>query len=479
MMWQSIWGFLFGLLLVEGENWAVIVAGSRGYGNYRHQADVCRAYQIASNNGIIDDHIIMMYYDDIAHNKENPFPGKLFNQPTQKGDPGVDVYKGCKKDYIGDDVTPQNFIAVLTGDSVASGGMPVLKSTADDDVFVNFVDHGGAGIIAFPQHLLDAKVLNDALIKSHAKGLFKRMVFYLEACESGSMFEKILPANISVYATTASNASQPSWGTFCPPHDVVNGVQLNTCLGDLYSVNWMENAQKAGMRETLQNGFEVVKKETNKSTVMQYGNLSWTSEIIGDFIGNSTPTSDSRIFLPEGEDRQAPPVPTTSSIGDGGGDGGGGGVTEGEVESRLIPIHLAYWKYFRLEQSGDGGRGDGRVGLLAHARKKGAAARALIRTIAHQLRIDDIFLKLSLAVTDRNQQAAHHLLASPPHPHAFATVGSLRCIARLRRRLWVCGVDFVDPYTMRYHRVLANICQDGTTRHAMTIAVLANIRYIC
>eukprot|EP00967_Tisochrysis_lutea_P085639 scaffold120320_cov33-Tisochrysis_lutea.AAC.4 len=27
-------------------HWAVLVAGSSGYGNYRHQSDVCHAYQI-------------------------------------------------------------------------------------------------------------------------------------------------------------------------------------------------------------------------------------------------------------------------------------------------------------------------------------------------------------------------------------------------------------------------------------------------
>ncbi|VVA38348.1 PREDICTED: vacuolar-processing enzyme, partial [Prunus dulcis] len=29
-----------------GTRWAVLVAGSSGYGNYRHQADVCHAYQL-------------------------------------------------------------------------------------------------------------------------------------------------------------------------------------------------------------------------------------------------------------------------------------------------------------------------------------------------------------------------------------------------------------------------------------------------
>ena len=30
----------------KSSHWAVLIAGSSGYGNYRHQADVCHAYQI-------------------------------------------------------------------------------------------------------------------------------------------------------------------------------------------------------------------------------------------------------------------------------------------------------------------------------------------------------------------------------------------------------------------------------------------------
>merc|ERR1719456_2162835 len=85
-------------------NWAVIVAGSSGYGNYRHQADACHAYQIMRARGIPESNIILMAVDDIAHDDENPFPGKLFNKPTPQGTPGKDVYSGCKIDYKGSDV---------------------------------------------------------------------------------------------------------------------------------------------------------------------------------------------------------------------------------------------------------------------------------------------------------------------------------------------------------------------------------------
>lgn len=67
---------LFAIILLYGiskslaANWAVLVAGSSGWYNYRHQADVCHAYQVLHQNGIPDSNIIVMMYDDLAHNRE-------------------------------------------------------------------------------------------------------------------------------------------------------------------------------------------------------------------------------------------------------------------------------------------------------------------------------------------------------------------------------------------------------------------------
>lgn len=49
---------------------------------------------------------------------------------------------------------------------------------------------------------------------------YSKLVFYMEACESGSMF-KTLPTDLNIFATTAANAKESSWGTYCPPHDQV------------------------------------------------------------------------------------------------------------------------------------------------------------------------------------------------------------------------------------------------------------------
>ena len=57
----------------------------------------------------------------------------------------------------------------------------------------------------------------------YANKMYKKLVFYLEACDSGSMFEFTLPKDINAYAMTAGKADEDSWATYCPPNDVVNG----------------------------------------------------------------------------------------------------------------------------------------------------------------------------------------------------------------------------------------------------------------
>jgi legumain len=62
--------------------------------------------------------------------------------------------KGVRIDYKGKDVTPENFMAVLLGNDTATNGKPVLKSTKNDKVFVYYTDHGGSGIVAFPNSIV-------------------------------------------------------------------------------------------------------------------------------------------------------------------------------------------------------------------------------------------------------------------------------------------------------------------------------------
>mmetsp|Transcript_68802 Transcript_68802/g.128386 ORF Transcript_68802/g.128386 Transcript_68802/m.128386 type:complete len:448 (+) Transcript_68802:75-1418(+) len=273
----------------DAKHWAVLVAGSNTFMNYRHQADVCHAYKTLIAKGMSPSRIITMAYDDIAHDKRNPFPGKLYNKPDPKG-PGVDVYAGCKIDYKGEDVNVKNFLKVLTGDTSAKG--PVLKSGSRDHVFVNFVDHGAPGLVAFPSTELHKSQLDDAFTTMHKKKMYNKLVFYLEACESGSMFKGLTTPGI--FGVSASNPTESSWGTYCPgmsnsdaTADMVNGKHIGSCLGDLFSVNWMEDSDvEDATKETLDQQFKIVMKKTNKSHVMEWGDKTFVKDTIGEYIGN-------------------------------------------------------------------------------------------------------------------------------------------------------------------------------------------------
>jgi legumain len=246
--------------------------------------------------GIPASNIIVFSYDDVASSSQNPFKGKLINQPN-----GADVYAGCKIDYKGADVTPKNFLSVLKQDSAAVKGIGtgrVLQSTSQDKVFINFADHGAPGLIAFPSTYLYATDLNPVLNSMWTKKQYNEAVFYLEACESGSMFQDF-PTNQKFYALTAANPTESSWGNYCPPQDIVNGTNIGSCLGDLFSNNWMEDSDAMDTsKETLTQQFQTVKTKTDKSHVMQYGDLSFQSESVSNFIGNQR---KSAVSVPETE----------------------------------------------------------------------------------------------------------------------------------------------------------------------------------
>jgi legumain len=407
---KSVLGLL-GLGLSYAADWAVLLAGSRTYGNYRHQSDTCHSYKIVNKFGIPDSNVIVMQYDDIANDPQNPYPGQIFNKPTAAGTPGVDVYAGCKKDYTGAAVTPDMFVAVMTGAASKTGGRPVLKSGPNDRVFIFFTDHGGTGIIAFPDgSLMSSTTLISAIKQMYAQKMYSHLVFYMEACESGSMFEGLLSSNIGVYVTTASNAVESSWGTYCPPDDMVNGKAINSCLGDLYSINWMENSDSAGPTETLQQQFTIVKQLTTQSHVMQYGDLTWTSEPIGNYLG----VNHSKTFVPK----------VTKDTG-----------SSSNVKSADIPMHLAYYKYLRADASDYEGRQ--------------ALAKELLQHLNRRTAVDQLFKDFAIAAGNED---AFYLKAKMP------VTCDGRCCEKLQD-VYAKKCGGWDDYSLQYHRVVVNVCE--------------------
>jgi len=430
---------LAALSVAHAAHWAVVVAGSNQYYNYRHQADACHAMKLLHKNGIPLTNIINMVYDDIANDPSNPYPGKMFNKPTPAGTPGVDVYAGCQKDYTGTDVTAQNFLYIITGNSTAMSGVgsgKVLKSGPGDNVFIFFTDHGGTGIIAFPSGpFLQATDMNAGLQYMHEHHMYKKLTFYLEACESGSMFQNLLPQNINIYATSASSPDESSWGTYCPPDDSVNGVELNSCLGDLYSVNWMEDADLGVMSETLQAQFLKVQQETTQSHVMQWGETDWTTLPIGQFEGNQGHAKSAVATT-----RPAPRPKSTN------------------VESRDIKLHTLYYKYARANKKD----------LAAQH----AAARELQAEIEHRVHADNFFANLARTVAgvEVMDKMLHEQVSSP------ATCGP--CCKDVMESIRLDCNGWSD-YSYKYTRTVVNLCQHDGHHGERTKHIISTVQSLC
>jgi len=118
--------------------------------------------------------------------------------------------------------------------------------------------------------------------------MFKELVFYLEACESGSMFNKILDPNIKVYAMTASDPSESSWAC-----DYDSSVQAY--LNDCFSINHMLDTRAHDTGDySLEQQYQSVLVSTTKSHVCRYGDMSFSSEDIAAFFGKKSSISRPR-----------------------------------------------------------------------------------------------------------------------------------------------------------------------------------------
>lgn len=267
--------------VVLGDFWALLVAGSRGIANYRHQADLCHTYGLLTGSMHVDpSHVVTMMYDDVAWSDANPLVGRLFNEPN-----GVNVYEDCNIDFGRSKVTVANFQKILAGQSSVS-----VQSNAESTVFLSFVDHGEPGSLLLPSgEALSGESILQAINAMNNR--FKRLVIYVEACFAGSVFERIqLPAN--VIAITASNSTESSWGTFCPTPqhpgaDEVNGVHIGACLGDLFEVSWKRDLETRDDWATATFGdhVEAVKSiVARKSHVMVYGDRSLLSQPLANIF---------------------------------------------------------------------------------------------------------------------------------------------------------------------------------------------------
>jgi len=426
-------------LSVSPFSWVVIVAGSNGYQNYRHQADACHAYQVARGNGIPADHIILMMYDDVAHNEGNPFPGKLFNQVD-----GQDVYAGCVLDYTGMDTTMANFFNVLHGkSSVLTDGRPagrVLNSTIEDNVFIYYTDHGAPGYVTFPAGpAMYAPDLQGALTQMHSLGKYKQLLFYMDACNSGSMFASGLLKAPNVLAVAAAKATEESFAAFCPPYDKVkseNNRETFSCLGDVMSINWMVDASAAKTSiETVASQIDTVSNETalnhtlnrdHNSHVEQFGDMSIRAEMLAEFQGPGSSALHQSTRAP----------------------------LQGVVSKRDVPLHLARYTLQRASTPAARTRATAAYHTVLAAR---SAADQVYPTIA----------KLAAQSGSWGYMEAAEMLQATEMTIPNVDFECYKW-ALGEATKW-CGP--MDDYSMQYSALFANLCITGGNRTNIVQAI--------
>lgn len=112
-----------------GEQYAVLVQGSSGFQNYRHQADVLNMYQLLRRGGYDDDHIILIIDQAMANSADNTEKGIVRNAiggpdllgGTTEGVPPATV------DYDNAQLSAQDISDILTG--IRSDRLPTVLPT--------------------------------------------------------------------------------------------------------------------------------------------------------------------------------------------------------------------------------------------------------------------------------------------------------------------------------------------------------------
>ncbi|HHU25138.1 MAG TPA: hypothetical protein GXZ56_00720 [Bacteroidales bacterium] len=185
-------------------NWAVVIGTSDTWANYRHQADAMAMYQILKRHGYDDDHIVLIIADNIAYDSRNLYPGVVKVKPD-----GENLYRDMKVDYKINDVTIADLQDIFLGNS--SKRLPhVIAPGKNDNIIVFWCGHGNHNRLAWGSHgTVYGTQVRDILRAMHEEQRYRKILFAMDACYSGSIGEACIGIP-GVLFITAANAYETS-----------------------------------------------------------------------------------------------------------------------------------------------------------------------------------------------------------------------------------------------------------------------------
>lgn len=185
------------------DNYAVVVAGSSGWSNYRHQADALAMYHALKSQGFDDDHIILILEDDIAHNPKNLHPGEM--RIVSDGD---NLYKDFMIDYKMSSLYSADIQNIMTGVKTARTPV-VLEATENDNVFIFWSGHGEYKSLIYNEQEFNASEVRSMLETMNENKKYRKLFFVMETCFSGSVAQSCEGIN-GILMMTAANDSETS-----------------------------------------------------------------------------------------------------------------------------------------------------------------------------------------------------------------------------------------------------------------------------
>lgn len=258
------------------EQWALIVATSTSWKNYRHQADAFAMYQILKRHGYDDDHIVLIVSDSYAFNERNINPGEI----RVRSD-GKNVYDKKAIDYDIKDLSPYDLQDILSGKK--SEKLPhVLNPDYNDNVFVFWSGHGGYNSLNWRENgfSISGESIKSMLSTLSKDKQYRQMLFAIEACYSGSIGEKCIgiPGLLMI---TAANSNESSWAEQRDPN---MHIYLSNAFTRTFEES-IDNSPDIKIRDLYYN----LARTTSGSHVMVYndvnfGNLYYTPMTV--FINN-------------------------------------------------------------------------------------------------------------------------------------------------------------------------------------------------
>lgn len=246
-------------------NWALLVATSSEWKNYRHQADVLAIYRQLKSAGYTDDRIILIVEDDIAQNPSNPYPGVIRVTPT-----GENVYEDVEIDYHMSSLQATDLARILTGEK--SDRFPrVIEATENDNIFIFWSGHGTPGAMCWGEDIyaMTGDALRPVFEEMSRRRCYRKLLMMVEACFSGGVLEQCegVPGMLFI---TAANGDETSKA------DVFNS-EMKIWMSNRFTSTFIEQitADKSiGMRDLYYRLFiNTVGSHVMVYNAHNYGNL--------------------------------------------------------------------------------------------------------------------------------------------------------------------------------------------------------------